>query len=252
VAGNIFLVNIGVNSSHSANSPIFPDGTFELVPIPEDSSLAGGSCRTYADLSSYNVTYLQLTYFLPKNWENKTCHNDPDFESFTYGDNCDSIPKAFGLRSAAVGDFIFFLARLGHYKAGVFSGIASFYLVGYLVVDRVFKSLYQEPTVDILSIIKGNAHVQRALHDPDFWNGFWVFQGSAQSKRFKHAVPFTLEFAAEVLRQADGSPWTTSSKRSELQIIGSYTRTARCVINTHADRGIAASNAWWQMVSAYV
>ena len=102
MAGNIFLVNIGVNSSHRAKSPIFSDGTFELMPIPEDSSVVSDSGRTYADLPSYNAGYPELTHFLPKHWNNKPCHNDPDFESFTYGDNCDRVPKAFGLRSVDV------------------------------------------------------------------------------------------------------------------------------------------------------
>ena len=247
MAGNVFLVNTGVNSSHSAKSPIFSDGTFELLPIPEDSPVVSDSRRTYADLSAYNAVYPELTRFLPKNWENKPCHHDPDFESFTYGDNCDRVPKAFGLRSAKKGDFIFFLARLEYYKADLFTGIADFYLVGYLVVE----SVYQKPSSDVLSIIKKNAHVQRALEDSIFWDGFWVFQGSLQSQRFKFAVPFTLEFASQVLRQANGSPWVTSFKRSPLQVIGSYTRTARCVINTGTDLGIAASNAWWRTVSAY-
>ena len=251
MAGNIFLVNIGVNSSHSCNSPVFSDGTFELLPIPEVSSEASDSSRTYADLLSYNAAYSALTHFLPNTWENKPCHNDPEFESFTYGDNCDRVPKAFGLRSVKEGDFIFFLARLEYYKTGLFTGMASFYLIGYLVVERVYKSLYQKPSMDVLSLIKKNAHVQRALNDSVFWDGFWVFQGSSQSQRLKVAIPFTLEFASQVLRQADGSPWVISDKRSALQVIGSYTRTARCVINSDTDMGIVASNAWWHMVSAY-
>ena len=249
--GNIFLVNIGVNSSHSAKSPIFSDRTFELLPIPENSSVVSDSSRTYADLPAYNAEYSELTHFLPKNWENKHCHNDPDLESFTYGDNCDRVPKAFGLRSVKEGDFLFFLARLEYYKADLFTGIAGFYLVGYLVIESVYKSLYQKPSEDVLSIIEKNAHVQRALDNSIFWDGFWVFRGSPQSQRLKFAVPFTLEFASQVLRQANGSPWVASFKRSALQVIGSYTRTARCVINIDTDMGIAASNAWWRMVSEY-
>ena len=251
MTGNIFLVNIGVNSSHRAKSPIFSDGTFELLPIPEDSSVVSDSRRTYADLPPYNATYPKLTHFLPKNWDNKLCHNDPDFESLTYGDNCDRVPKAFGLRSVKEGDFLFFLARLEHYEAELFTGIAAFYLVGYLVVESVYKSLYQKPSPDVLSIIKKNAHVQRALEESMFWDGFWVFQGSSQSQRLKFAVPFTLEFASQVLRQANGSSWIASFHRSPLQVIGSYTRTARCVINTETDTGIAASKVWWRTVSLY-
>ena len=116
-----------------------------------------------------------LTRFIPKTYWDTTVHNDPEFDTFTYGDNCDRVPKAFGLRSAKKGDFIFFLARLEYYKADLFTGIAGFYLVGYLVVDSVYKSLYQKPSADVLSIIEKNAHVQRALDNSIFWDGFLVF-----------------------------------------------------------------------------
>jgi hypothetical protein len=32
----VFIINVGVNASHGGlKSPIFEDGTFEFVPIPE-------------------------------------------------------------------------------------------------------------------------------------------------------------------------------------------------------------------------
>ena len=30
-----FLANVGVNAAHRIHSPLHPDGTFELLPIPE-------------------------------------------------------------------------------------------------------------------------------------------------------------------------------------------------------------------------
>jgi hypothetical protein len=31
----VFLANVGVNASHSARSPLFRDGSFTVIPIPD-------------------------------------------------------------------------------------------------------------------------------------------------------------------------------------------------------------------------
>ena len=251
MAGSIFLVNVGVNASHMARSPIFCDGTFELLPIPDNLPSTKGLCTKYADIKSFNFPYETLTSFVPKSWLDRPCHYDPEFETFTYGDNCDKVPKAFGLRSVAIGDFIFFLARLEVYENSRFTGVAGFYLIGYLCVQQIYKSLCKKPDQISLGKIKGNAHVQRALYIDNIWNGFWVFQGWWDSRRFKYAVPFTIEFACKVLRQASGDSWVISKSRSDLQIIGSYTRTARCIINTNRKNEYVLSDQWWQMLSDF-
>jgi len=245
------LVNVGVNASHVARSPLFCDGTFECLPIPDHLQSTKGLCTTYADIQSFNFPNETLTSFVPKSWRDRPCHYDPEFETFTYGDNCDKVPKAFGLRSATVGDFIFFLARLESYGNSGFTGVAGFYLIGYLCIQQIYRSLYKKPDPISLRKIKGNAHVQRALYVDKLWNGFWVFQGSSDSRRFKYAIPFTIDFACKVLRQASGDPWVVSKSRSDLQIIGSYTRTARCVINTTNKNEYAFSDQWWQMLSDF-
>ena len=35
MSGKIYVVNVGTNASHLFCSPIFEDGTFEFIPIPE-------------------------------------------------------------------------------------------------------------------------------------------------------------------------------------------------------------------------
>ena len=50
----IFLVNVGVNAGHGgARSPLFADGTFEWVPIPEPAEWAGPHSVRYADLPQW-------------------------------------------------------------------------------------------------------------------------------------------------------------------------------------------------------
>jgi hypothetical protein len=108
-------------------------------------------------------------------------HNDPEFESFTYGDYPEHSPRAANLKK----------------------------------------------------FIK-NAHEQRALYDPKFWNGFWVFKGSKHSQRFHYAIPFTKRLVSKVLKDAKGNRIDWQSGRTTLQVIGSYTRACRMVDGNEA------------------
>src|SRR5229473_3477190 len=101
-----FLANVGVNSAHSARSPLFADGRFVLLPIPERDPWAPPMLRL-GDISG-------LAAHAPAAWRERTVHLDPDFSepTPTYGDNCRRAGRAFSLRRAASGDLIAFLARL--------------------------------------------------------------------------------------------------------------------------------------------
>ncbi len=67
------------------------------------------------------------------------------------------------------------------------------------------------------------------LNDVEGWKGSWVFSGSNRSKMFKYAVPFDRELVSEVMRDAKGSEWTWPENQTELQRIGSYTRSCRII-----------------------
>jgi len=52
----IFLINVGVNASHgSLRSPIFEDGSFIFVPIPEEG---GNSTLTYRELFQGKLDFI--------------------------------------------------------------------------------------------------------------------------------------------------------------------------------------------------
>src|SRR5207244_13299607 len=91
-----FLANVGVNAAHRVRSPLHPDGSFELLPIPEKEPWAPPMLR------------------LPGIWAGRAVHLDPDLAGRppTYGDNCRTAGRAFSLRQALPGDAICFLARL--------------------------------------------------------------------------------------------------------------------------------------------
>jgi hypothetical protein len=196
-----FLANVGVNAGHAARSPLHPDGTFRLVPIPEKLPWRPPMLR-----------FAELEEEVPASWRGRAAHLDPDLTSpvATYGDNCRTAGRAFSLRRAQPGDIIVFVARLSP---------ATFALVGCLVVDAVLADLTADPGAGWWD---ANAHVRRARAH-GLWNSFWVFRGGDGSGLFKRAQPFGREQAEAVF----GTGWHWRPRRTELQTIASYTRAVR-------------------------
>ena len=193
-----FLANVGVNCSHRVSSPLHADGTFQLNPIPETVPWAPPMLR------------------LPAVWGDKAVHLDPDLTSTTptYGDNCRTAPRAFALRKANAADEIHFLARLTPT-----SGPPGFYIIGKLVIEDALEDVTSDPGPGWWD---ANAHIRRA-RATGAWNGFWVFKGAAGSRLYGRAQRFTRKHADA----AFGQSWRWRQNRTELQTIGSYTRTIR-------------------------
>ena len=205
-----FLANVGVNAGHAARSPLFDDGTFALLPIPE-----AGPWRPPM-LRLRDVAHLRR--HAPASWHHRPVHLDPDLESPqpTYGDNCRRAGRAFNLRRAAPKDLIVFVARLHPTTAP-----AGFHLVGCLEIAEVLADVITDPGAGWWD---ANAHIRRA-RATGRWDSFWVFRGNGASRLFEHAVPFTRTEAVHVF----GDGWRWPPQRTELQTIGSHTRAVRRV-----------------------
>ncbi|MGH7118976.1 MAG: hypothetical protein ACREFP_08310, partial [Acetobacteraceae bacterium] len=89
-----------------ALGPIFPDGTFEYMPIPEYS--ATRSAVTYASMPGQHVR--TLAEVLPPRLAACRVHIDPDFGAATYGDAAPR--KRRQLAHLAPGDTLVFYAGL--------------------------------------------------------------------------------------------------------------------------------------------
>jgi hypothetical protein len=204
----VFLANVGVNAGHTARSPLFEDGSFRLLPIPECMKWRPPMLR-FRDLP-------ELAEHAPENLARIPVHLDPDFRSpvQTYGDNCRRAARAYALRKATAGDRIVFLARL-HPR----SAPPAFYLVGELVVDAILPDVSADPGPGWWD---GNAHLRRARATGD-WDSFWVFRGGPGSGFYRTARAFRRAEAVTLFSE----PWLWRQNRSELQTIGSYTRTIR-------------------------
>ena len=201
-----FLANVGVNAAHSARSPLFADGSFALLPIPERVAWREPMLRG-RDLP-------QMQAHAPRSWSDLAVHLDPDLtpKHATYGDNCRSAGRAFSLRRARPGDLIVFLARLHSTGPG-------FHLVGCLEIEDLIEDVTVDPGPGWWD---ANAHVRRA-RATGTWNSFWVFRGSRRSRLLDRAAPF----ARPELESLFGAGLRWPSHRTELQTIGSYTRAVR-------------------------
>ena len=201
-----FLANVGVNATHAAHSPLFDDGTFVLLPIPEPIGWRSPMLR---------LRDTPLRGHAPRSWATRAIHLDPDLTSAipTYGDNCRLAGRAFSLRRAEPGDLIVFLARLidTHGRAG-------FHLVGTLEIDDAVEDVTRDPGPGWWD---SNAHVRRARATRR-WDSFWVFKGTARSRLLKYAIHFARPDTETLF---PGTRWPVH--RTELQTIGSYTRAVR-------------------------
>ena len=245
---SVFLANVGANSSHRFLSPIFDDGAFEFITIPEEPLVAGPHSVRYQDLRSHYDPKESLARWVPDRLLDMATHFDPEFGTNTYGDNCERSPRAFGLKDVRPDDLIFFLVRLARWSGGRFDGETGFFLIGFIEVESVFRASAHPAGATPPARYAANAHVRRAMNDSQYWDGFWVFAGSNRSTRFPRAVPVDRAFADRVLRTATGQPYAWSPNRSELQVIGSYTRACRRIINPRDPTSAARTAALKQAV----
>ncbi len=238
--GRVFIINVGANTSHPQQSPLFDDGTFEFVPIPGEHNEG----LTYANLRQFNAPDMPLfdRFAAPATSPSQKVHNDPEFGTFTYGDN---LRKKGGLRQLQAGDFLFFLARLVPYTGQQFDKKnAIFALIGYLEIEECFDSpddpMFTSPAFN------RNAHVMRWVNNPASFTDYAVFKGSINSRRFHTAVPFDRKFAEHIpILKKDGTAWAWG-KQTDLGVIGSNTRAVRMHIEPQKDKNRA--KRFWERI----
>ena len=228
--GRIFIINVGANTSHPQQSPLFHDTTFEFMPIPGEHEEG----MTYADLHQFNDPDIPLfdLFASPAISPSKRVHNDPEFATFTYGDN---LGKKGGLSQLRAGDFLFFLARLVPYAEQQFDEQnAIFALIGYLEIEERFDT--SDDPMFTSSAFNRNAHVRRWVNNPASFADYAVFKGSISSRRFYTAVPFDRKFVKQIpILKKDRTAWEWDN-RTDLSVIGSNTRAIRMHIDPKKDK----------------
>jgi hypothetical protein len=196
------LLNVASNSGHlNGRGRIFPDGSFEYLPIPEDQPTRV-TVPTYRSLGYPHVKYPDLPV-----------HLDPEFTSCTYG----HITRGFGDISS--------LLRLGHEDTLFFyatlqsrEGWAT-YMIGYFQQLTIIDCRHKGYD-DVLSLrergFHNNAHLKRENPEVDL-----LIHGGAGSKRLSRAFPLSraatprsldpsltnLLFTSTGKTVQSGSPW---------------------------------------------
>lgn len=197
----LFVVNVGVNSRHAARrgtrSPVFPDGSFEFLPIPESAAFAGcPGIPTYRDLRSWTGRVANLAALVPERERAHRVHADPEFETFTYGDI--PSPRAANLTTAVRGDQVWFLARLWSHDGARWTGTSDFHFIGFFELQANIPvpagTGPDDLPTDVRKRIRRNAHYARLKCGHR--EAFRVLVGSRTgSCRFAHAMRITPEVA---------------------------------------------------------
>ncbi|MBV0924243.1 hypothetical protein KTS45_08520 [Halomicroarcula limicola] len=158
-------INVAANTNEPGfRGPLYPDGSFEYIPIPESKSTAD-AVPTYADLGV--VTDVSGVADRP-------VHFDPEFpeaggERYTYGD--EHGVKARPLSELSAGDYLFFYATLtttGEPPAWAPERWGA-YVIGHfrLARDPVTGETYRDLADEERAVFDSNAHVRRAEFDAE-------------------------------------------------------------------------------------
>src|SRR3990172_7931476 len=105
----VAMLRIGIETgSGGIHGPLFDDGSFDYIPIPDGFGIDE---RTYGNSTSLKER--KLVEYFPESRRlavaNRSIHFDPEFATFTYGDP--TSPKA-GLRHLEKGDMLIFYCGL--------------------------------------------------------------------------------------------------------------------------------------------
>jgi len=122
----VVLIRIGVDTgAGEIHGPLFKDGTFEYIPIPDQFRGTGVDTRTYG--TTRGKKGIALIEYFPSRLRDRY-RNHPEFETFTYGDP--NVLKA-RLRFLKKGDLLVLYAGLAGWD---FNRAPALYIIGFFSV----------------------------------------------------------------------------------------------------------------------
>lgn len=130
---HVVLLRVGIDTgSGGIHGPLFNDGSFEYIPIPDCFAGKGVDKRTYGNACG-KLRRRLLDYFPEARHErlfHQPIHFDPEFETFTYGNP--TRPKA-SLRRLSEGSLLVFYTGL---KGWDFDCRPALHIIGYFEVAK--------------------------------------------------------------------------------------------------------------------
>ncbi|HDS44514.1 MAG TPA: hypothetical protein ENN68_00160 [Methanomicrobia archaeon] len=181
------LLRVGIDKgSGGCLAPLFRDGSFEYIPLPEKQ--ATSERRVYVTMKG--ITGRPLLDFVPKKIWYSHPHYDPEFTTYTYGDP--TKVKRNQLSQLEPGDLLVFYAGLQLKDSDNKSHL---FVIGYFNVDKVYDFLEITDYESVFKELPNNAHSKRysrlkelkiEYSDKDLV----IVKGkSATSKLFRKALP---------------------------------------------------------------
>lgn len=192
--------------------PLFEDGTFEFVPIPDRFRKRGVDVRTYG--TTKGTKGIPLIDYFPERmrlkYKDQPIHFDPEFDSFTYGD---PTPLKARLRTLKTGDLVVFYAGLTGWD---FNCAPALYILGFFSVLRA--GLATEFTqAELRKYFRNNFHVRHSLVFQDQRDRLVLVKGEpTESRLLKKAVSIS-----RLGRDRNGNPLHTLSTGAQ-QIFGHF------------------------------
>jgi putative DNA base modification enzyme with NMAD domain len=184
----VVLLRVGIDTgSGGILGPLFADGSFEFVPIP-DKFKGKVDKRTYGSIRGRSGERL-IDFFpesrRPKN-VNQSVHLDPEFREFTYGD---PTPPKRSLRKLKKGDLLVFYAGL---KGWDFESPPALYIVGFFEVAKA--GLAKEFTrSELQTDFKNNFHVRNIAVFKKQKNELVLVKGSKRSRLLTRAFRISVD-----------------------------------------------------------
>lgn len=205
----IALLRVGIDTgSGGIHGPLFQDGTFEYIPIPDGFGI---DQRTYGNtIGKHGRKFIE---YFPKQWQAKmidqSIHFDPEFKTFTYGDP--TQPKA-GLRRLQPCDMLIFYCGLEGWD---FKREPALYLMGYFEV-LVAGKVYDFSQSDLKDLYYGNFHVKHQDIFDQQKDKLVLVKGTSNSRLLNKAV-----LISEVGRDRSGKPLKVLSAEMQ-KVFGSF------------------------------
>src|ERR1017187_21515 len=180
----VVLLRVGIDTgSGGIHGPLFSDGSFEYIPIPDGFRGRGVNKRTYGNTSGRGGRRL-VEYFPEARRErvlDQSIHFDPEFETFTYGDP--TRPKA-SLRQLSEGGLLVFYAGL---KGWDFDCVQALYIIGCFEVARAgLATSFSQ--AELAELFQNNFHVMHGDVFEDQKDRLVLVKGNANSRLLKKAV----------------------------------------------------------------
>jgi hypothetical protein len=180
----VLLIGVGADSTNTRPTPpVYPDGRFEYVPIPDaDESTEG---KRYGNTTLRHRDRTLADYFdrvhrkgeWHEEFADTPLHHDPNFEALTFGDPKKSRSQLLRL---SPGDLLAFYAGL--VREGQSTPIHR-YLIGYFTIDSItdFDSLSPADRERAIETHSRNAHAKqyRASEDEERLAGLVIASGDS-------------------------------------------------------------------------